>query len=744
MPDPRGAIAPTSRATTSQPPSFAASRVAPSSPVTKAKLLIRPRRLEFGNIGPQDKKQLAVTLHNAGDAPIEGRAVSQVAWLTLRSGAFQCPPGKACEIPLTIWGARLPLGGASDPQALLIDSNAGRFWLSVEAHSPVSPVLTLSSDILDLGEVQGTKDVNHTLNITNSGGGMLKGRVQSRLPWLQIPSPDFQCGSQRSVQIQLLLKGKLLPVGAHDQIGALIADSDAGQVRITVRARRLQPLLGASPSWLEFGALRVGETAERALTISNRGTGALDYTLLSRVPWLSISAPSGRCDGGVSSQIAIIVDTTQLSEGLHESSEAAVIQSNGGSAKIGVRVRVQAPRLALDVDRLDLGEIPLGQGTERYLTVRNSGSAPLNCRLESALDWLQISPAELSIAPQGAALTLVSADTSHLSRGQEIHLPDALRLASDGGDRLLPLDLVAVKPTLEVEPATLDFGITDRITPAHQRLLIRNRDTGLLEWKIETDAQWVDIAPRQGVCRAGSELEVEAAAYGLALPEGAESARAKLWVRSNGGEREITLALQIAAPLLDVDATQLELGTSINYAPLEGTFRLFNRGLGPLRGDIKTRSEKWSVEPSSFDCAMGKLQTIRVRALAEGLPVGVFHDARAITIESNGGQAELGVAFNIVLKSKMEASLTPLSHLPGEWPAQGKLMLKNAGLEAAQVTIAPNTPALDVTRRSYTIKPGKTVNLQVMLAGTAVEPCLRISTEEESFSLPVILETINS
>ena len=319
-----------------------------------------------------------------------------------------------------------------------------------------------------------------------------------------------------------------------------------------------------------------------------------------------------------------------------------------------------------------------------------------------------------------------------------------MRSVSDGGDCALPLDLLVVKPTLEVEPALLDFGITDRVTPARQRLVIRNRDTGQLEWKLETDAQWVDIATRQGDCRAGGEFEVEITAYGLALPDGAETARGKLWVRSNGGDREIALALQIASPLLDVDATQLDLGTSTNYAPLEGAFRLFNRGLGPLRGEIKTRSEKWLVEPAAFECAMGTLQTIRVVALTEGLPVGAFHEARAILIESNGGQAELGIAFNVVLKSKIEASLTPLSREPGAWPAQGKLTLKNTGLEAAQVMIAPNVPALDVTRRSYVVKPGKTVNLQVTLAGTADEPSLRISTDEETLNLPVILETTSS
>ena len=334
----------------SRSPSLAAPpRVSPPTPAAKSKLLIRPRKLEIEGLRPQDKKLVAITLHNAGETPIDGRVVSQVAWLTLRASAFHCPPGKACEIPLTVWGARLPLGGASDPQALLIDSDAGRFWLSAQALMPVSPVLTLSSDILDLGEVQEAKDVTHTLTITNSGGGTLKGRLQSRLPWLQVPSPDFQCAAQRSAQIQLILKGKLLPAGAHDEIGALIADSDAGQVRLTVRARRLQPLLGVSPSLAGFW-----RSARRAKGRANpdHHQSRQRHTRLYPVeprPLAVGRRPSGRCGGGTSNQVVLSLDSGALSEGFHETAEAALIQSNGGSIKIAARVRVLAPRLALDV-----------------------------------------------------------------------------------------------------------------------------------------------------------------------------------------------------------------------------------------------------------------------------------------------------------------------------------------------------------------------------------------------------------
>jgi hypothetical protein len=44
--------------------------------------------------------------------------------------------------------------------------------------------------------------------------------------------------------------------------------------------------------------------------------------------------------------------------------------------------------------------------------------------------------------------------------------------------------------------------------------------------------------------------------------------RAWLTVRSNGGQAEILASVSLSSPVLMVDALELDLGTSENYAPV--------------------------------------------------------------------------------------------------------------------------------------------------------------------------------
>ncbi len=723
-------------------------KVATTEPAARPRLLTRPKRLDIEALGMKEKRQVSFIIHNAGEADLEGRLVSQVAWITIHGGAFQCAPRRSCEIQAIVWGARLPPGGASDPQAILVDSNAGRQWIGAQVQVPIKPLLALSPDFLDYGEVQDTKDIAAQLTVTNTGGGLLEGTVQSRVAWLQIPHPEFHCPSQRSAQIQVILKPKSLSPGVHDEPAALLVDSDAGQARIGVRVSRLQPMLAVAPTVLDFGALLSGEQAERTVAIANQGSGYLDYTLRSREPWLRVSSQSSRCQAGEKCPVLLIVDTAGLPEGATESTEALVVQSNAGTARVAAKVTVLAPRLALDRDRLDLGEVPLGETAQYALTIHNAGSAPLQGRLESAPEWLTLTPSEIAIAPHDSTVVNVMADTSHFSRGQVIDIPRAVHIASNGGESSLPLHMLLLRPALEIEPGKLDFGIVDRVTPARQQLIVRNGDTGLLEWRIETDAAWLEAIPHQATCSAGRELEVEVMAYGLALPDGMDAARGRLRVISNGGEREIPASIAIASPLLDVDVTQVNLGVSVNYAPLESTLLIINRGLGSLRGGVQVRSDRLAVEPSSFECATGASQVIHVRADSEGLPAGPVIEQGGLLVESNGGQAELDVRFEVVLKPEIRVTLPPFVRTQPDTPATGRLTLENSGYEAAQAKIVPSSSRLDVKRRSYVIKPGKAVSLEVTLnPAMGAEPeelGIQVVVGEDVFHIPVEVESMEA
>lgn len=737
---PARAAASEARAPAARPASASAAVEAQAGPVESSRILIRPRRLEVEGVTMEQKRSAELAIYNMGEGELEGRLHSQVDWVVLGRTTFRLQPKQAVKVPVTVLGTRLPREGAVDPQAILVDSSAGRRWVSVQAKVVAEPILTLPQGLVDFGEVQGSRLVAARVPIRNSGSGMLSGVLRSRVEWLQVPRAEFVAAPGSDAQVEILLNPAILLPGAHRNDNALVVDSDAGQASIAAQVVLVKPILEVQPSYLDFGAIRRGERGQQTLVVTNAGDGLLDHSLRSQEPWLQVAAPPTRLPAGVRREIVVELDTSALPEGLTESRQALLVRSNGGAVTVPVRVRVLAPRLQIAQAELDFGEVPLGDPAQAVLAVRNSGSAPLHVRLESALAWLAPSRAELEIPAQGSADVVITAETTGFARGQYLELPVGLRVLSDGGEREIPARIWLLRPALEVEPAAIDFGIVDRAIPAERALTIRNRDTGLLEWQLSSEAWWVEIVPPQGVCPAGEEVQVRLVAYALALPPEQGSAAGMLRVASSGGERQLPLSLVVAAPRLDVDFSRVDLGVSVNYAEAEGSFLVFNRGLGPLRGEIALRSSRLTAEPAAFVCDTGMSQVIRVRANTTGLAAGLVSEEGAIAIRSNGGDAILDAFYEVVLQERVTAELPPLTLSEDQTQAQGKLAITNEGYEAVTATIQPSSPRLEITRRSCTVKPGKTLRLQVTLdraAGGAEPLYFEIAAGKERWRVPV-------
>lgn len=745
------AIQPRSRPPGNQPTPATAS--APSAPIVqptaavaesaeRPRLRVRPRRLDVELAQLNGKKTVELAIYNIGQVALEGRVISQVSWATVGRSAFSLQPRQAIKIPVTILGPKLTREGGMDPQALMIDSNAGRQWVTLQATIVMVPALSVPNQVLDFGEVQGQQDVRKSLAVANSGGGTLTGSVQSRVDWLQVTQPQFTCGPEQSTNVQVSLKTRSLKPGQHNAPSALLIDSDAGQARVDVQVRRVRPRLAFEPEVLELGEILVDTQGQGFLTITNEGDGNLDYVLESHVPWLQVVSEPQRCKANQRQMALITLDATDLREGRLESAQALTIRSNVGTFPVPLSARILAPKMALMQERIELGELAPGDEAETVLTVHNAGSAPLVVQLDSRLDWLMVYPDTLTVEPQAWSEMRVRADMGGLSRGQELTLEEALRIRSNGGEALVPLHLVWLKPRLLAAPLTLDFGVADRMTPVERQISIRNADTGLLEWSVQTDALWVEIDPRAGICRGGQQQTVTITAYGLALPPETSSASAALRITSNGGQADIPMAINMASPMLDVDVTQVDLGVSLNHAPAIGSVRAFNHGLGPLKATVRVASERLSVEPAAFTCETGMSCDIQVRANTEGLTAGWVDEPDSLIIESNGGDIMLDVAYQVALQADLEAELSPLTMDTDGTSAQGKLALRNLGGETAQVRIESSAPHLRITRKTCTIKPEKTLRLQVTwdLTGEAASPYFIVQTEEQTLQVPVRLE----
>ena len=139
-----------------------------------------------------------------------------------------------------------------------------------------------------------------------------------------------------------------------------------------------EPLLNASPAWLDFGSVPAGETVGRTLELANLGDADLHLLKLEldSDAWFSVSAP----DAVVvppEQATRVVVAFSPASDGGY--STHLWVHSDDGDPPLGVALSGvgRAPVLDLSPRDQDLGSVGVGCREDQPITLSNHGGEPL-------------------------------------------------------------------------------------------------------------------------------------------------------------------------------------------------------------------------------------------------------------------------------------------------------------------------------------------------------------------------------
>ncbi|MEN6478761.1 MAG: zinc ribbon domain-containing protein, partial [Anaerolineales bacterium] len=628
-------------------PQSAPAQAAAASPVARGALSVQPRQFVVSDLKPAEKRRLVLSLRNVGSVEVTGRVISHVSWLSAPAKAFTLPVGKQAKVLLTLDANALPAGKTIEPQALSLESNASPVWVGVTVDIASGPQLVVEPERFDLGALQTDTPQPLTLTIRNAGRQTMAGTVASRVPWLRVDRPDFRCLPGRAVDVTVILLPERLGKGPVAVADALVIASDGGQAQIEVRAWRPRPALELGATHMDLGTCRQGEVAERYLIVSNPGDGVLEGAVRSLVPWLQAHPREFTVAPGEMTQLTVSADLAGLPDGRLDIAQALRVQSNAGTQSMSLRVVVSAPRLVLSRETLDWGAVPYGERAELPLVISNGGTAPLELGLSTLVPCLSLDQTALTLAPGESRTVRLTADTQRFGQGQAIEAEPALRLTQASAILDLPASITVVKPALRVEPEVIDWGYIDPAVAERREVTLINDGNGRLAWAATTAAPWVELAPTQGVCAPGEQQTIALTAYGLMLPLEAEGDESSLVINSDGGRAKVTLRIAKAHPLIAADTALLILGPSINLAPVSGSLRVFNHGLGLLRGSVSA-SEPWlAVDRVSFECPTGRSTEINVHVDPAELPSEEGDLMATLDLTSNGGDLSIDVSLRV-------------------------------------------------------------------------------------------------
>ena len=244
--------------------------------------------------------------------------------------------------------------------------------------------------------------------------------------------------------------------------------------------------------------------------------------------------------------------------------------------------------------------------------------------------------------------------------------------------------LGATPPVMDVTPTRLDLsavGVGETGQPV--TLTITNRGRGYLFGRVVCRVPWIGAKPRRFGCAAGERRIVTVKTDLSGLPASKIRSPDSLQIRSISGTQNLQVLVDILPSVLQVDTSTLDFGALGQGETTQTMFTLRNSGRGYLIGRVRCRVPWLTASPTQFKVPAGDNVQVEVIADSQTLSPGDVARAWALMIESNGGNAVLGVHMQ-VLSPRLEVEpaqidLGTVDLAQPEAERNARLTVRNAG-----------------------------------------------------------------
>ncbi|WP_425464146.1 BACON domain-containing protein [Nitrospira lenta] len=361
----------------------------------------------------------------------------------------------------------------------------------------VTPTLTRNPSVLSFSAIQnGSSPGAQALTVTNTGPGTLTWIASANSAWLTLNGATSTSGTNLgSISVRVNPAG--LSVGTHSGLITIVGTGATNSpqtvsVSFDVTAAPT-PTIGLSATTLSFSAIQGGSNpANKTISVSNSGSGTLNWTATENASWLSLSPASGAGSGTIS----VAVNTSGLSAGTVSSPiTIAASGSTNTPQTVTVSLTITAaavpPAIGVTPGSLTFtAQQGGGNPTPQSLAIRNTGGGTLTWTVSNNSAWLSHSPT----SGTGNSVVTISPITGSLTAGTYNGI---ITLYATGSTTVnVPITFTITAPaaraTIGMSPTNLSFNATaGGSNPSTQSLAITNTGTGTLTWTVTDNANWL-------------------------------------------------------------------------------------------------------------------------------------------------------------------------------------------------------------------------------------------------------------
>lgn len=303
--------------------------------------------------------------------------------------------------------------------------------------------------------------------------------------------------------------------------------------------------------------------------------------------------------------------------------------------------------------------------TNDSFAIQNAGAGLLVWTINESISWLSVTPKNGSTPVGGPTIVTIQVDRTGLAPGT---YTGEFSIASNGGSRTISVTMrvsaASLPPTLQVNPAALDFGTSSTLI----ELSVENAGTGTVNWQLTENIPWLSTSIASGATSAvATTVVVTVDRTGLAPGQYTEN----IEFTSDGGDLTVPVTMVVSGPtpLLGVTPTTLNFGT--NTTQLQFTVR--NTGTGTLSWNIN-ESLSWLSLDVTSGTTTSETETITATVDRTGLAPNTYTGNIAVT--SNGGAANISVDM-VVAPAQLVVVPTTLNF--GKFATDKLLTISNGG-----------------------------------------------------------------
>lgn len=272
------------------------------------------------------------------------------------------------------------------------------------------------------------------------------------------------------------------------------------------------------PPALAFAALQGTDPAPQTFSISNTGTGELQWTVTDGAPWLEVAPPSGTTPSSGFADATATVASTGLAPGSYVATITVIGSADNSPQTVAVSLDVTAaPVMTLVTEPLTLEAVVNVDPPVHPVVIRNDGGAELSWSASSDVPWMTFAGGSGTLAPGASETDTVAISVSGLAVGDYTGTLTFTGNSANSPQMLDAVLLVTLSPSIGLS-GTPRFEVYEGDPPSSGELSLSNDGDGTLLWTASADSSWLTVSPSSGSLASGSgaTLAVEADASALA------------------------------------------------------------------------------------------------------------------------------------------------------------------------------------------------------------------------------------